>query len=50
MSRTSAAHTVMDRTAFAMHGAIEPIPLHGLKRLYIGMAVAYYGLCDRLGR
>jgi glycine/D-amino acid oxidase-like deaminating enzyme len=30
--------------------AIEPIPLHGLKRLYIGLAVAYYGLCDRIGR
>lgn len=27
---------------------IRPIPLHGLKRLYIGLAVAYYGLRDRL--
>ncbi|HWL30188.1 MAG TPA: FAD-binding oxidoreductase [Burkholderiaceae bacterium] len=27
---------------------IEPIPLHGLKRFYIGTAVAYYGLCDRI--
>ncbi|VEF42122.1 NAD(P)/FAD-dependent oxidoreductase [Bordetella bronchiseptica] len=27
---------------------IAPIPLHGLKRLYIGLAVAYYGLCDRI--
>ena len=27
---------------------LKPIPFHGLKRLYIGLAVAYYGLCDRL--
>lgn len=27
---------------------IRPIPFHGLKRCYIGLAVAYYGLCDRL--
>jgi len=26
---------------------IRPIPLHGLKRLYIGLGVAYYGLRDR---
>jgi len=26
---------------------IRPIPFHGLKRLYIGLAVAYYGLCDK---
>lgn len=27
---------------------IDPIPFHGLRRLYIGLGVAYYGLCDRI--
>lgn len=27
---------------------LRPIPLHGLRRLYIGLGVAYYGVCDRI--
>ena len=27
---------------------ITPLPFHGLKRFYIALGVAYYGLCDKL--
>ena len=27
---------------------IRPLPFHGLKRFYIALGVAYYGLCDKL--
>jgi len=28
--------------------ALKPIPFHGLRRFYIGLGIAYYGLCDRI--
>lgn len=27
--------------------SIRPLPFHGLKRFYIALGVAYYGLCDK---
>jgi len=43
------AQNFTDGTRFPFRSSrVSPIPMHGMRRLFIALGIMYYGLCDRL--